>query len=92
MSLRSLYEEYGLDETDLSRAVEAAGTPTGPLFPWHAGAVYMAGVLQFSTSWEFVPFYFFGFLSPLVLFAMALSGHGYDQTRDQAGAPAVADD
>ncbi|WP_336036064.1 Na+/H+ antiporter NhaC family protein [Halobacterium yunchengense] len=96
MSLRSLYEEYGLDETDLSRAVEAAGTPTGPLFPWHAGAVYMTGVLfpntAGATSWLWLPFYFFGFLSPLVLFAMAATGHGYDRTRQEAGAAAVADD
>lgn len=96
MSLRSLYEEYGLDETDLSRAVEAAGTPTGPLFPWHAGAVYMAGVLQFSTSWAFVPFYFFGILSPLVLFVMAFTGDGYtqspDATPDETTGPSPADD
>ncbi|AGB16839.1 Na+ antiporter NhaC [Halovivax ruber XH-70] len=96
MSLRSLYEEYGLDETDLSRAVEAAGTPTGPLFPWHAGAVYMTGVLfpnvAGATSWLWLPFYFFGFLSPLVLFAMAFSGHGYDQSRDRVDAAVVAND
>ncbi|WP_232703054.1 Na+/H+ antiporter NhaC family protein [Halobacterium wangiae] len=94
MSLRNLYEEYGLEERDLSRAVEAAGTPTGPLFPWHAGAVYMAGVLgpAFATSWDFAAFYFFGFLSPLVLFAMALSGHGYTQNRAEADSAALADD
>src|SRR5699024_3932458 len=76
MSLRNLYDDYGLETTDLSRAVEASGTPTGPLFPWHAGAVYMAGVRGFATSWAFVPYYFFGFLSPIVLFAMAYTGHG----------------
>lgn len=96
MSLRSLYEEYGLDETDLSRAVEAAGTPTGPLFPWHAGAVFMTGVLfpntAGATSWLWLPFYFFGILSPLVLFAMAFSGHGYDQSPQRADAATVADD
>jgi len=91
MSLRNLYDDYGLETTDLSRAVEAAGTPTGPLFPWHAGAVYMAGVLGFATSWAFVPYYFFGFLSPIVLFAMAYTGHGVTH-RTRADATAPADD
>ena len=84
VSLRNLYDEYGLNERDLSRAVEAAGTPTGPFFPWHAGAVFMTGVLYSSQSaaisWWWAPYYFFGILSPLVLFAMAFSGHGFDQT------------
>jgi NhaC family Na+:H+ antiporter len=84
VSLRNLYDEYGLDERDLSRAVEAAGTPTGPFFPWHAGAVFMTGVLytaEGAISWWWAPYYFFGILSPLVLFAMAFSGHGFNQTR-----------
>jgi NhaC family Na+:H+ antiporter len=92
MSLRSLYDEYDLETTDLSRAVEAAGTPTGPLFPWHAGAVYMAGVLGFATSWTFVPYYFFGFLSPLALFVMAYTGHGVSRSTTRADATAPADD
>ncbi len=91
MSLRSLYDEYDLETTDLSRAVEAAGTPTGPLFPWHAGAVYMAGVLGFATSWTFVPYYFFGFLSPAILFVLAYTGHGVDQ-RARTDAAATVDD
>jgi Na+/H+ antiporter NhaC len=91
MSLRSLYDDYNLETTDLSRAVEAAGTPTGPLFPWHAGAVYMAGVLGFATSWAFVPYYFFGFLSPAALFVMAYTGHGVSR-RTPADAAATADD
>ncbi|MFC3477574.1 arginine/ornithine antiporter ArcD [Halobacterium litoreum] len=96
VSLRNLYDEYGLDERDLSRAVEAAGTPTGPFFPWHAGAVFMTGVLYTSQSaaisWWWAPYYFFGILSPLVLFAMALSGHGYNQDRQSADSAVVADD
>jgi len=95
LSLRNLYEEYGLDERDLSRAVEAAGTPTGPFFPWHAGAVFMTGALysaEGAISWWWVPFYFFGILSPLVLFAMALTGHGYTQQPEPAEGVAPADD
>jgi len=96
VSLRALYDEYGLDTSDLSRAVEAAGTPTGPFFPWHAGAVFMTGVLysgsQAAISWWWAPFYFFGILSPLVLFAMALTGRGYSEPSSDSRAAPVADD
>ncbi|WP_135823860.1 arginine/ornithine antiporter ArcD [Halorussus ruber] len=73
MTLRNLYDEYDLESENLSRAVEAAGTPTGALIPWHAGAVYMSGVFGVPTG-AYFPYYFFAFLSPLVLFAMALNG------------------
>ncbi|NHN59575.1 MULTISPECIES: Na+/H+ antiporter NhaC family protein [Halorussus] len=73
MTLRNLYDEYDLESSDLSRAVEAAGTPTGALIPWHAGAVYMSSVFGVATL-EYFPYYFFAFLSPAVLFAMALAG------------------
>ncbi|WP_049921235.1 arginine/ornithine antiporter ArcD [Halopiger djelfimassiliensis] len=80
MTLRNLYEEFGLDSDELSRAVEAAGTPTGALFPWHAGAVFMTGATGVPTL-EYAPFYLFGILSPLVLFAMALTGRGVPTTK-----------
>ncbi|ELZ17719.1 Na+/H+ antiporter NhaC [Haloterrigena salina JCM 13891] len=80
MTLRNLYEEFGLDSDELSRAVEAAGTPTGALLPWHAGGVFMASATGVPTL-EYAPFYLFGFLSPLVLFAMALTGFGVPTTR-----------
>ncbi|RKD95216.1 arginine/ornithine antiporter ArcD [Halopiger aswanensis] len=79
VTLRNLYDEFGLDSEELSRAVEAAGTPTGALLPWHAGGVFMAGATGVPTL-EYAPFYLFGFLSPLVLFAMALSGFGIPTT------------
>ncbi|ADB61486.1 Na+/H+ antiporter NhaC [Haloterrigena turkmenica DSM 5511] len=80
MTLRNLYEEFGLDSDELSRAVEAAGTPTGALLPWHAGGVFMASATGVATL-EYAPFYLFGFLSPLVLFGMALTGFGIPTTR-----------
>ncbi len=51
---------------DLSQAIESAGTPTGALFPWHAGAVYMSAVYGVGTL-AYAPYYFFAFLSPLIL-------------------------
>ncbi|WP_408958067.1 Na+/H+ antiporter NhaC [Natrinema sp. 74] len=79
MTLRNLYEEFGLDSDELSRAVEAAGTPTGALIPWHAGGVFMATTTNVATL-EYAPFYLFGFLSPLVLFGMTLTGFGIPTT------------
>lgn len=92
MTLRNLYEEYDLDSANLSRAVEAAGTPTGALIPWHAGGVYMASVFGVATL-EYVPYYFFGFLSPLVLFAMGATGWGIiERAASQPEATVSADD
>ncbi|AGB31309.1 Na+/H+ antiporter NhaC [Natrinema pellirubrum DSM 15624] len=79
LTLRNLYEEFDLDSEELSRAVEAAGTPTGALLPWHAGGVFMASATGVPTL-EYAPFYLFGLLSPLVLFVMAFSGLGVPTT------------
>ncbi len=79
LTLRNLYEEFDLDSAELSRAVEAAGTPTGALLPWHAGGVFMASATGVPTL-EYAPFYLFGVLSPLVLFAMAGAGWGVPTT------------
>ncbi|EJN58787.1 Na+:H+ antiporter, NhaC family [Halogranum rubrum] len=82
LTLRDVYDEYGLDNEDLSQAIESAGTPTGALIPWHAGAVYMSqvtGVATLAGSYGlggYAPYYFFGILSPLVLFAIAATGIG----------------
>ncbi|SEK62509.1 arginine/ornithine antiporter ArcD [Haloferax larsenii] len=76
MTLRNTYDEFGLDNSDLSQAIESAGTPTGALFPWHAGGAYMSGVLGVATL-SYAPYYLFGYLSPLVLFAFVVAGIGF---------------
>nr|WP_174789982.1 Na+/H+ antiporter NhaC [Haloarcula sp. R1-2] len=93
LTLRNLYDEYGLSSDDLSQAIESAGTPTGALFPWHAGAVYMSAVFGVGTL-AYAPYYFFAFLSPLILFATTLFGGRYDgsEQADSATSSAVADD
>ncbi|WP_276298788.1 Na+/H+ antiporter NhaC [Halorussus lipolyticus] len=89
MTLRNLYDEYDLESSDLSRAVEAAGTPTGALFPWHAGGVYMASVFGLQSSLQYAPFYFFAYLSPLVLLVMALTGRATTR-KETADSPTAA--
>ncbi|ELZ45599.1 Na+/H+ antiporter NhaC [Halorubrum californiense DSM 19288] len=73
VTLRNTYDEFGMDTDQLSRAVEAAGTPTGALMPWHAGAVFMASATDVPTI-EYAPYFLFAFLSPFVLFVMAGTG------------------
>ncbi len=73
MTLRGLYDEYNLENRNLSRAIEATGTTTSALIPWNAGGVYMAGVLGVPTL-AYAPYYFLGFLSPAILFFMGLTG------------------
>ncbi|WP_370516756.1 Na+/H+ antiporter NhaC family protein [Salarchaeum sp. JOR-1] len=90
VSLRNAYDEHDLDSRNLSRAVEAVGTPTGALIPWHAGAVYMSGVFGVPTLTGsidlanlsasiggYAPYYAFAFFSPLALFVMAATGYGF---------------
>ena len=79
VTLRNTYDEFGLDTDQLSRAVEAAGTPTGALIPWHAGAVFMAGATGVPTL-EYAPYFLFAFFSPIVLFAMAATGYTVETT------------
>ncbi|WP_435195685.1 Na+/H+ antiporter NhaC family protein [Natronomonas sp. EA1] len=93
LTLGDLYDEYGLDRSDLSMAIESVGTPTGALLPWHAGGVFMAGVFGLSSSLAYAPYYLFAFFSPAVLVVLTLLGIGFSkgETTAPAGA-APADD
>ena len=73
MTLGNLYDEYGLESRNLSRAVEASGTTTSAFVPWSSGGVYMASVLGVPVI-QYAPYYFFGFISPLVLIFMGATG------------------
>ncbi|MGB9932822.1 Na+/H+ antiporter NhaC [Haloarcula amylolytica] len=73
MTLGNLYNEQGLKSQNLSRAIEASGTTTSALIPWSSGGLFMAGTLGVPTL-EYAPYYFFGFLSPLVLLFMGVTG------------------
>ncbi|MFT8211188.1 MAG: Na+/H+ antiporter NhaC [Symbiopectobacterium sp.] len=51
---RESYQRMELDNKNLSRTVEDAGTVTEPLLPWTSAGVYMASTLGVSTL-DFVP-------------------------------------
>jgi Na+/H+ antiporter NhaC len=84
MTLRNLYNEHGLKSKNLSRAVEASGTTSAALIPWNSGGLFMAGTLGVSTL-SYAPYYFFGFLSPLVLIFMGLTGWQIAYKEGEAG-------
>ncbi|KYH27672.1 arginine/ornithine antiporter ArcD [Halalkalicoccus paucihalophilus] len=73
MTFRGVYEEFGLESKNLSRAVEAAGTTTSVLIPWNAGGAFMTATLGVSPL-AYGPYYFLGFLSPAILVVMGLTG------------------
>ena len=73
MSFRGLYDDFELESRNLSRAVESAGTTTSALIPWGTGGAYMADVLGVPTL-QYAPYYFLGFLSPVILVIMGLTG------------------
>ncbi|WP_136686979.1 arginine/ornithine antiporter ArcD [Halorhabdus amylolytica] len=95
LTLRNLYDEYDLDSSNLSRAIEAAGTTTSALVPWSTGGIYMAGVLGVPTV-AYAPYYLLGFLSPLVLIGMGVTGWGIrsldESSREDDGMSTVAVD
>ncbi len=73
MTFRNLYDDYDLESRNLSRAIEASGTTTSALVPWNSGGVYMSAALGVPVL-SYAPYYFFGFLSPLVLVVMGATG------------------
>ena len=56
------YERRGLDEVNLSRALEDAGTLTSPLIPWNTCGAFMAGTLGVAT-FDYLPYAFFNLRS-----------------------------
>ncbi|MGS2719604.1 Na+/H+ antiporter NhaC [Paraglaciecola aestuariivivens] len=59
-----------LDNVNLSRTLEDAGTLTSPLIPWNACGVFMAGTLAVGTL-AYFPYCFFNLLNPIMALAFA---------------------
>lgn len=72
-AMRPLYDNLKLDRVNLSRSLEDAGAVASVTIPWNVTAVFAAGVLGVS-QFDFIPFLFLSFLSPLVAFVYALIG------------------
>ena len=67
------YERRGLQNVNLSRALEDGGTITSALIPWNTCGAYMAGVLLVSPL-EYWQFAFFNLLNPILAIIFAYLG------------------
>lgn len=79
------FEKQGLEEVNLSRAIEDGGTMTSALVPWNTCGAYMAATLGVSTT-AYLPYAFLNWLSPVVGIAMAVAGW---RILRKTGAPAA---
>ena len=70
---REEYERRGLENVNLSRALEDGGTITSPLIPWNTCGAYMAGVLLVSPL-EYWQYAFFNLLNPILAITFAYLG------------------
>ncbi|PJZ44859.1 sodium:proton antiporter [Leptospira brenneri] len=60
-AFRSLAEEKGIPEKDISRSLEDSGTITSPLIPWNSCGAFMSTSLGVSVV-SFLPFVFFNLI------------------------------
>ena len=72
-AMAPMYERLNLDRANLSRTMEDAGAVSGVIIPWHITAVFAAGTLGVG-QFEFIPFLFLSYLSPLVALIYGLTG------------------
>ena len=86
--MRPLYENLKLDRVNLSRSLEDAGAVASVTIPWNVTAVFAAGVLGVS-QFDFIPFLFLSFLSPLVAFVYALIGFSIKKAEPKDGLNAI---
>lgn len=67
------YKKVGLENINLARVSEDAGTVVNPLVPWSVCGVFIASVLDVSTL-SYLPFAFFCLLSPILTIVLGMSG------------------
>ncbi|MTD29864.1 Na+/H+ antiporter NhaC [Planomicrobium sp. YIM 101495] len=81
-AMSPIYNRLNLDRVNLSRTMEDAGAVSGVIIPWHITAVFAASVLGVS-QFEFIPFLFLSFLSPLVASIYAWTGFAIKEARPE---------
>ncbi|MCW7493977.1 sodium:proton antiporter [Leptospira sp. 2 VSF19] len=72
-AFRSLAEEKGIPEKDISRALEDSGTITSPLIPWNSCGAFMSTSLGVSVI-SFLPFVFFNLIHIILSVSVLLIG------------------
>ncbi len=79
-----VYDDLELDRKVLSRSGEDTGTLFSPFVPWHGSGVYFSSTLGVPTL-EYAPYYFLGWLDPLVALFCAFTGWGVFYTEGRRG-------
>lgn len=72
-SFQSQYRKVGLENKNLARVSEDAGTVVNPLVPWSVCGVFIASVLGVPTL-SYLPFAFFCLLCPLLTIFFGITG------------------
>ncbi|HLR64891.1 MAG TPA: Na+/H+ antiporter NhaC [Pseudogracilibacillus sp.] len=72
-SYASQYKKVGLENINLARVAEDAGTVVNPLVPWSVCGVFITTVLGISTL-SYLPFAFFCLLSPVLTIIFGITG------------------
>ncbi|MBM9545438.1 sodium:proton antiporter [Leptospira sp. 201903074] len=72
-AFRSLAEEKGIPEKDISRSLEDSGTITSPLIPWNSCGAFMSTSLGVSV-FAFFPFVFFNLFHLILSVSLLLFG------------------
>lgn len=93
--MQPLYKRHRIKGVNLSRILEDCGTLGAPFVPWGVTALVISAALGVDPL-VYIPFYFFGFLTPLVTLFYSLTGititkvDGREENRE-AASPASSD-
>ncbi len=77
------FQKNGLENKNLSRTLEDAGTVVNPLVPWSVSGVFISNVIGISTL-DYLPFAFFCILSPILTIIFGFTGWTITKTNDKS--------
>ncbi|RJW79616.1 Na+/H+ antiporter NhaC, partial [Subdoligranulum sp. OF01-18] len=76
------YDEMGYDRSVLCRSVSSA-VFFAPMVPWGSGGLYVAATLGVAVL-DYLPYYFVGFLAPIITILCAFTGWGMYKAKKAA--------
>ncbi len=86
------YEEDGMENHMLSRALEEGATLSTSLIPWTTSGAFITGVLSMSPL-EYGPWAFFNYINPLLSIGLAYMGFGiFRKDQKMRDRPAIISD
>ena len=82
------YDEMGYDRSVLFRSVSSA-VFFAPMVPWGSGGLYVAATLGVAVL-DYLPYYFVGFLAPIITILCAFTGWGMYKAKKAAPAESAS--